>query len=170
MSSLRLRLPESLHQKLRELAERDDISINQFIATAVAEKAAALLTVDYLEARGQRANAKLVDRVLSRVPDVPPMAGDELPTREPQSSRKKERIGGAESSEQSVKLAEREIALWKRLGNDGMQLWPGRNRLSGTSVRSLLSHLYSKVLRRDCSCIVAAHWTADGRSVLESTT
>lgn len=36
MSSLSLRLPESLHQKVRELAERDDISINQFIATAVA--------------------------------------------------------------------------------------------------------------------------------------
>src|SRR5437867_10344331 len=79
MSSLSLRLPESLHQKLRELAKRDDISINQFIATAVAEKAAALLTVDYLEARGQRANTKLVDRVLSRVPDVPPIAADELP-------------------------------------------------------------------------------------------
>ena len=80
MSSLSLRLPESLHQRLRELAERDDISINQFIATAVAEKAAALLTVDYLEARGQRLNAKLFDRVLGRVPDVPPIAGDELPT------------------------------------------------------------------------------------------
>jgi len=89
MSSLSLRLPESLHQKLRELAERDDISINQFIATAVAEKAAALLTVDYLEARGQRASTKLVDRVLSRVPDVPPMAGDELPAREPRPKRKK---------------------------------------------------------------------------------
>ena len=81
MSSLSLRLPESLHQRLRELAERDDISINQFIATAVAEKAAALLTVEYLEARGQRANVNLVDRVLGRVPDVPPIAGDELPAR-----------------------------------------------------------------------------------------
>ena len=89
MSSLSLRLPESLHQKLRELAERDDISINQFIATAVAEKAAALLTVDYLEARGKRASTKVVDRVLGRVPDVPPTAGDELPTREPQPKRKK---------------------------------------------------------------------------------
>ena len=76
-----LRLPESLHQRLRDLAEREDISINQFIATAVAEKAAALLTVEYLEARGQRANGKLVNRVLSRVPDVPPMVGDELPAR-----------------------------------------------------------------------------------------
>jgi HicB family len=86
MGSLSLRLPESLHQRLRELADRDDISINQFIATAVAEKAAALLTVEYLEARGQRANAKLVDRVLDRVPDVPPIAGDELPARRPQAN------------------------------------------------------------------------------------
>jgi hypothetical protein len=91
MSSLSLRLPESLHQKLRELAERDDISINQFIATAVAEKAAALLTLDYLEDRGGRANAKLVDRVLSHVPDVLPIAGDELPAHERRSSRKKRR-------------------------------------------------------------------------------
>jgi uncharacterized protein (DUF1778 family) len=79
MSSLSLRLPESLHQKIRELAKRDAISINQFIASAVAEKAAALLTVDYLEARGRRADVRLFDRVLARVPDTPPAPGDELP-------------------------------------------------------------------------------------------
>ena len=79
MSSLSLRLPDSLHQKIRELAEQDDISINQFIATAVAEKAAALLTVSYLEERGRRADPRLVDRILRRVPDVPPVPGDELP-------------------------------------------------------------------------------------------
>src|SRR5438093_11195169 len=76
MSSLSLRLPESLHEKIRELAERDNISINQFIATAVAEKAAALLTLDYL---ARRADTKLLDRLLKRVPDVPPIPGDELP-------------------------------------------------------------------------------------------
>jgi HicB-like protein involved in pilus formation len=78
MSSLSLRLPESLHQKIRELAERDEISINQFIATAVAEKAAALLTVAYLEERGRQGGAQLFDRVLARVPDGPPAPGDEL--------------------------------------------------------------------------------------------
>jgi len=78
MSNLSLRLPDSLHRKVRELAERDDVSINQFIATAVAEKAAALLTVDYLEERGRRADVSLVDRLLRRVPDVPPVAADEL--------------------------------------------------------------------------------------------
>lgn len=45
MSSLSLRLPDSLHDKIRELAERENISINQFIAMAVAEKTAALLTL-----------------------------------------------------------------------------------------------------------------------------
>jgi hypothetical protein len=76
MSSLSLRLPDSLHEKIRELAERDDVSINQFIATAVAEKAAALLTVTYLEDRARRADPRVFDRVLARVPDVVPRAGD----------------------------------------------------------------------------------------------
>jgi predicted DNA-binding ribbon-helix-helix protein len=43
MSNLSLRLPDSLHRKLREIVEKDDVSINQFIATAAAEKAAAFL-------------------------------------------------------------------------------------------------------------------------------
>ncbi len=87
MSSLSLRLPESLHQKIRELAKRDAISINQFIASAVAEKAAALLTADYLEARGRRADVRLFDRVLARVPDTPPAPGDELPRQPRQPDR-----------------------------------------------------------------------------------
>jgi predicted transcriptional regulator len=81
MSVLSLRLPDSLHRKIRELAERDDVSINQFLATAAAEKAAALLAVEYLEARAARGDAVLFDRLLARVPDVPPAAGDDLPGR-----------------------------------------------------------------------------------------
>ena len=88
MSNLSLRLPDSLHRKIRQLAEQDDISINQFIATAVAEKAAALLTVEYLAERGHRGDSKSVDRILSRVPDVPPDPGDELPQRNTQPNRR----------------------------------------------------------------------------------
>jgi predicted transcriptional regulator len=77
MSMLSLRLPESLHRKVRELAEKESISINQFIATAVAEKMAALLTEEYLEERARRADPAAFDRILARVPDVPPIAGDE---------------------------------------------------------------------------------------------
>ena len=38
MSTISLRLPESLHKQVRELAKKEGISINQFLATAVAEK------------------------------------------------------------------------------------------------------------------------------------
>jgi hypothetical protein len=75
---------------LREIAEKDDVSINQFIATAVAEKAAAFLTVEYLEERGRRGDPNLIDRLLARVPDVEPLPGDELPTAKGRRSKKSE--------------------------------------------------------------------------------
>ncbi len=49
-----------------------------FTLDAAAE-ASALLTVEYLEARGQRGSRASFDRILSRVPNVPPVPGDELP-------------------------------------------------------------------------------------------
>ena len=79
MSRLSVRLPDSVHDKVRELARRDGVSTNQFIATATAEKISALLTVDYLEQRARRADPDLFSRLLGRVPDVPPLPGDELP-------------------------------------------------------------------------------------------
>lgn len=47
------------------------------MSTAVAEKMAALLTEEYLEERARRADPAAFDRILDRVPDVPPMPGDE---------------------------------------------------------------------------------------------
>lgn len=79
MSILSLRLPDSLHRKVKELAELDDISINQFIATAVAEKMAALLTLEYLAERAQRGSRAAFDRVLAKIPPRAPLPGDELP-------------------------------------------------------------------------------------------
>ena len=77
MSALSLRLPESLHRQVRELAEREDVSINQFIAMAVAEKMSALLTVEYLEARARRGSRTHLRAILQRVPDLPAVPGDE---------------------------------------------------------------------------------------------
>ena len=54
MSTMSLRLPESLHDKIRELAEKEGISMNQLVTTAVAEKVSALLTEEYLETRARR--------------------------------------------------------------------------------------------------------------------
>jgi hypothetical protein len=78
MSSISLRLPDSLHKQARELAERDNISINQLIATALAEKMAALLAAEYLAERARRGSRKKFERVLGKVRDRSPDAGDEL--------------------------------------------------------------------------------------------
>jgi post-segregation antitoxin (ccd killing protein) len=78
MSTLSLRLPESLHNQLKETARREGISINQFISTAVAEKLAALMTVEYLEERARRSDRSRFEGVLSRIPDVEPDPNDLL--------------------------------------------------------------------------------------------
>jgi predicted HicB family RNase H-like nuclease len=48
MSTVSLNLPESLYKQVCQLAQEDGISLNQFIVMAVAEKVAALKTVEYL--------------------------------------------------------------------------------------------------------------------------
>lgn len=79
MSTLSLRLPESLHRRVRELAAREGISINQFVATAVAEKMSALLTEDYLEERARRGSRERYEAALAEVPDAEPEEYDRLP-------------------------------------------------------------------------------------------
>jgi len=78
MGTLSIRLPDSLHKHIRELASREGISINQFIATAAAEKMSALMTEDYLNARARRGSRAKYEAALAQVPDVEPEEGDRL--------------------------------------------------------------------------------------------
>ena len=89
MGALNLRLPESLHRKLSELAEREGISINQLINSAVAEKMSALMTEEYLEARAKRGDRRKFEAVLAKVPDVEPEETDRLPAKKRGGGRKK---------------------------------------------------------------------------------
>ncbi len=79
MSTVQVHLPDSLQHQLQTLAERDGISIDQFIATAVAEKMAALLTEAYLAERAQRGSRAKYEAALAQVPDVEPESYDRLP-------------------------------------------------------------------------------------------
>ena len=72
MSALSVRLPDSVHETVKALAEKDNISINQFIVSAVAEKIAAFETQQYLEKRSQRASKNKFIAVLSKVPATEP--------------------------------------------------------------------------------------------------
>jgi predicted transcriptional regulator len=76
MSTLSLRLPDSLHRRVKELAAAEGISINQFVTTAVAEKMSALMTEQYLQERASRGSRSRYEKVLSQVSDADPEEGD----------------------------------------------------------------------------------------------
>ena len=78
MSAINVRLPDSLHQMAKEVAMQDHISLNQFIASAVAEKISALTTERYLEERAQRGSKEKFLQALATVPDLEPEAFDRL--------------------------------------------------------------------------------------------
>jgi len=78
MSTISLRLPDSLHEEVRKLAARENVSINQLATLAIAEKVAALETADYLLRRASRADKKKFHRAMARVSDKTPDAQDAL--------------------------------------------------------------------------------------------
>jgi uncharacterized protein (DUF1778 family) len=78
MSALSLRLPQSIHHHIREIAKKEGVSINQFISSAVSEKISALMTEDYLKKRAKRSKKDDFRKVLAKVPSRKPLPGDEL--------------------------------------------------------------------------------------------
>ena len=77
MSALNLRLPDSIHRHIKEVAKKEGVSINQFISTAVTEKISAIMTEDYPKGRAARAKKNDLKKLLAKVPDREPLAGDE---------------------------------------------------------------------------------------------
>jgi uncharacterized protein (DUF1778 family) len=78
MSALSLRLPHSIHRHIREIAQKEGVSINQFISSAVSEKISAILTEEYLESRAKRADRQAFKKILNGVPARTPLPGDEI--------------------------------------------------------------------------------------------
>jgi uncharacterized protein (DUF1778 family) len=78
MSTLSLRLPQSLHRTLGELAKREGVSVNQFVISAVVEKMSALMTEEYLKARAALGARRKFASALAKVADIEPAATDRL--------------------------------------------------------------------------------------------
>lgn len=78
LSTYPLRLPKSLKEKVTQSAKRDGVSVNQFIALAVAEKVSALETEQFFAERARRSDREAFRALLLREGGEAPRPGDEI--------------------------------------------------------------------------------------------
>ena len=77
MTTLHLNLPNSIQRYLQEMADLEGVPIDQFVASAVAEKISALTAESHLRARADRADLPAFQAILDKAPHRAPAAGDE---------------------------------------------------------------------------------------------
>lgn len=78
MSTMNINVPDSLLKQVRQLAEQENMTLEQFISSALAEKVSALRTVEYLRRRAARGNRAGFEQALNNVPDTEPPEADKL--------------------------------------------------------------------------------------------
>lgn len=76
MTRVTFRLPDSIHERANVLAKRDGISLDQLMASAVAEKISVLEGMDYLKSRAAKGSREGLGRILAKVPARKPVKGD----------------------------------------------------------------------------------------------
>ena len=79
ISTYPLRLPKSLKEAAAHIAREDGTSLNQFVATAVAEKVSAMKTAEFFAERKADADIEAAQRLLRRQGGQPPEPEDRLP-------------------------------------------------------------------------------------------
>jgi hypothetical protein len=77
-STYPLRLPTSVKAEVERRAKAEGISLNQFVATAVAEKLAVMDTVAFFAARREQADFEAFDRIMRRNGGEAPPPEDSL--------------------------------------------------------------------------------------------
>jgi hypothetical protein len=87
MSNLNLSLSSSIHRHVDEMAQKEGISVEQFIASAIAEKISAIATEDYLRERATRARREGFQSILERSNEREPWPGDGLHEQDSRDSR-----------------------------------------------------------------------------------
>jgi hypothetical protein len=75
---MNIEVPDSLLKQAKEMAEKEDVTVEQLINSALAEKMAAWRTVEYLKERAARGDREKFERAMSKVADVEPEAFDSL--------------------------------------------------------------------------------------------
>ena len=72
MATINLSIPESLHATVLDIVEREDMSLEQFVMLAMAEKASAIATEAYLATRANQGSREKFEAAMAKVADVEP--------------------------------------------------------------------------------------------------
>lgn len=78
MGTISLRIPKSLHERVKALAKDDGISVNHFVTVALSEKLSFMHALDYVQARATRASREKYESVLAKASDREPLKTDSL--------------------------------------------------------------------------------------------
>ena len=78
MKAIELKMPDEIYQKLENLASQDHQSVNVFASRKREEFARAVEDFKELERRAQHASRERFESSMAKVPNVPPVSGDEL--------------------------------------------------------------------------------------------
>ena len=78
MKAIQLNMPDDVYEKLEDLASHDHQSVPAFALRKLEEFARAFEDFKELERRAQRGNLQKFQEAMAKVPNVPPMPGDEL--------------------------------------------------------------------------------------------
>ena len=79
MTTLHAEIPDSLMKQVKELAQQEQTTVDQLAAIALAAQVSAWKATESIASLARRVDYEAFDRVMAKVPDVPPMPGDELP-------------------------------------------------------------------------------------------
>ena len=75
--TVQVNIPDSLLRQASELAERQQVTVDQVVAAALSAQVSAAASRPSIAERTQRVNWQKVDDILARVPADPPVPGDE---------------------------------------------------------------------------------------------
>ena len=79
MTTIQAQVPDALARQLTDLAAQEQVTVDQLVSIAIASQISGWRTRDTMEERAQRGSWEKFDRVMAKVPNVPPQPGDELP-------------------------------------------------------------------------------------------
>ena len=78
MTTLTARVPDSIYNRIKSLADREEISIDQLVSMALSAQIAVMLTGESIAERAKRGNWKRAKEILAKAPAVEPEEIDKL--------------------------------------------------------------------------------------------